>query len=782
MSLLHWKKHLKRINNYWIFPVLVIIGTVFLLLEPNILTGIVWFYFISRVLCTGNKWILGASLLCMSIVIISCLWTLRKEQLEKFPETRPMTGQLSVLPDQVKVDGDRLQLKGNIKIPKKEQRKIVAFYQLTSEHEMLKWQKVNQPLKINLSGEFETPLSKTNQNGFDYKSYLKKNGIYQTLSIEKIHKIQEKRPAFYALLAWLSSYRKKAIDYCDEIFLKETALHLKALVFGFKSNEFSQKDGMLANLGILHLFSLSGMHVTFFIGSFRYIFLRCGVTLERLFWLQLLFSIAYAGFTGFSISVVRALLQSMLVLSNQQFNGQLSALDCWSLTLILGLFFKPYLLFSVGGQLSYGLSFSILFVHPIVERIANRYLQMYCFSLLLNITIIPLVGLTFYEWQVMSSVYTFLLLPVFERFILPVLSIAFLSSFLIKATFLIEGLEIYFSVQQSIFEWLSQNSIFTIVTGSFSPILFLVMTVLMLLFLHMLLNQSKKVWVAGVGVFLLMCNKYISPNGTIAFIDVGQGDSIFIQMPFHQENVLIDTGGKFDFKKEKWATKTRQTSNANYSVIPYLKSKGVKYLDKVLISHGHIDHFGDLITINEQIPVRSIYFPVGTDKKRDFRHTLEYLKKRGTKCYPVLTGDSISDRVPFKILAPNQPGTGENKDSMVVYTKVAGRRFLFTGDLEKAGEKQLLEQFPLLKVDVLKVGHHGSKTSSDPSFIHSIESQESIISCGRKNRFDHPHKETIETLNQSKTRQFQTNKNGMIYYEWTPFTEMSPPKTILKED
>ncbi|MGM0216963.1 DNA internalization-related competence protein ComEC/Rec2 [Enterococcus sp. AZ126] len=780
MRLLQWKKHLKQINNYWIFPVLLTIGTVFLILEPSLLTGMVWFYLISRVLYTRNKMIIGVSFLCMFILTISCWQTLNREKQEKFVESIEMTGYLSVLPDKIKIDGDRLQLEGHFSTRKKQKQKIIAFYKITSEQEKQNWQEENLPLRMKLVGEFETPLPQTNLNGFDYRKYLKENGIYQTLSVSNIHKIERESPKWYDVLAFFSSFRKRAIDYCDNVFLKETALHLKTLIFGFKSNEFAKKESVLANLGILHLFSLSGMHVTFFVGSFRYLFLRCGITIEKLFWLQLLFSIVYAGLTGFSISVVRALLQSMISLSNREFKWRLSGLDCWSLSLIGGLIFQPYLLFSAGGQLSYGLSFFILYVHPILERISNQYIRMYCFSLLLNITMIPLIGLTFFEWQLTSSLFTFLLLPIFERAILPVLTISLLSSFLCKIQLLIDGLEIYFVIQQSIFEWFSRYSTFTLITGVFPPVLFLFMCLLLFSLLHMMYTRSKKAYLIGAGLLLMMNNKYFSPKGTIAFIDVGQGDSIFIQTPFHKENILIDTGGKIEFEKEKWAVKAKQSANADYSVIPYLKSKGVKYLDKVLISHGDMDHCGDLLAINEKIPIRSLYFPVGTENKLAFQQILEQLKLKGTKIYPILAGASISRSISLKILAPIVSGVGENKDSMVVYTKVSDRRFLFTGDLEKEGEQQLIRHFPTLKVDVLKVGHHGSKTSSDPLFIRKIGLEDGIISCGRNNRFNHPHTETVEVLNQEQITQFQTDKNGMIYYEWTPFSRMSPARTVME--
>ncbi|WP_239644550.1 ComEC/Rec2 family competence protein [Enterococcus crotali] len=119
---------------------------------------------------------------------------------------------------------------------------------------------------------------------------------------------------------------------------------------------------------------------------------------------------------------------------------------------------------------------------------------------------------------------------------------------------------------------------------------------------------------------------------------------------------------------------------------------------------------------------------------------------------------------------------------MVVYAKTANKSFLFTGDLEREGEKRLIEQYPGLKVDVLKAGHHGSKTSSDSLFIQKIDPENAVISCGRNNRFKHPHEETLTVLKQANIDIFQTNKNGMIYYEWTPFSNMSSAKIVMEED
>jgi competence protein ComEC len=772
---------LKAINNYWIFPVIAALGTAQLILKPGLLVGSLVLFIGFRIACTGIKPLMiisGTSILIMALL---CLIQIKKENEPRFHEERKTSGLLTILPDQVKIDGDQLQVEGDFYQSASQKQKVQAFYHFSSQAEQQHWQNLNGLIQVQILGTLELPLGQTNKHGFDYRQFLKEKGIHQTLTIEVMENPMTKMPRFYQVTQWLSLFRKRALAYCETIFLPETAIYLKALVFGYKANDYAQKADLLANLGIVHLFSLSGMHVAFFIGCFRYICLRCRLTIEQLFWLQLIASFIYAGMTGFSVSVVRALVYSMIRLANSQYKWKLSGLDCWALTLLLGLVLNPYLLFSIGGQLSYGLSFLILYVQPIIAKIHPRHLQMLCFSFLLNLVILPLIGLNFFEWQVLGSLFTFLLMPIFERFVLPLLSFSLICSLIYPWQVMIVGLEAYFNIQQQLFEWLNQHGTFTIVTGKFSAGVFLLAGGCVFLLLHYLNRGSKKFWFFFAGLFLLINNKFFNPIGTLAFIDVGQGDSIFIQAPFHRENILIDTGGKISFEKEVWAQKINSKSNAETSVIPYLKSQGVKYLDKVFISHGDADHCGDLGMINQKIPIRRLYYPEGTEHKPMFASLLYELQQSGTVCLPVLGGKTINGEIPLQLLAPLKPGVGANEDSMVIYAQVANKRCLFTGDLEKAGELELIRTYPSLQVELLKAGHHGSQTSTEPLFIKQIKPVEAIISCGRNNRFKHPHQITLQNLEKAQTAILRTDRQGMIYYEWSFFKRMSNAETVIKE-
>lgn len=733
-----------------------------------------------RILATRNKIVIYCCFLSLFLLLLSITHLRIKESRTRFDEQIAWRGNLFVKPDQLEVDGDLLKVEGTVQAKERNKQKIVAFYRIKTKEELKEMQAIDQLVIISVSGQMETPLPKTNLNGFDYQNYLKQKGIYQLLQIEKITAIKKENIHSMNLSSSLSVLRKKAINYCNNNFLTETAMYFNIFLFGFKANEFSQKQTVLASLGILHLFSLSGMHVTFFLNKFRFFLLKLNITKEKVFWIELLFCFLYAGMTGTSISVIRALCQSSIKLFNRRFDFGLSQLDCWSCTLLICLLFSPYLLFSAGAQLSFGLSFFILYVYPIVMRLKIVWIRKICFSLLLSLVTIPVIGLSFFEWQATGSVFTFLLIPFFEKILLPIIFLSFISSFLLFSSSYQEVLENFFTLLQTIFEWFNQNTVFRIVTGHFPPILFLLSFIVILLLLDSLLKKSKKALLIFMMLLLIMNQKYFLAKGILAFVDIGQGDSIFIQTPFHTENILIDTGGRMEIEKERWTIRKKTKTNAENSLIPFLKSRGVKKMDKVFITHGHQDHFGDILILNEKIPIKEVYYPKGTEHKRKFQMTIQELKKSGTKCYSTLANTALDTTIKVKILAPKTIGTGENNDSLVLFSQIAGKRILFTGDLESQGEQKLIKEFPDLAVDILKVGHHGSKTSSSAAFIQTIQPNEGIISCGRNNRFGHPNQETITTLEKNQVVIYQTKEHGMIYYEWTPLTSLSDAKIILK--
>ena len=151
-----------------------------------------------------------------------------------------------------------------------------------------------------------------------------------------------------------------------------------------------------------------------------------------------------------------------------------------------------------------------------------------------------------------------------------------------------------------------------------------------------------------------------------------------------------------------------------------------------------------------------------------------------TKIIELKAGDQVGQKIQFRVLSPNKLGKGANNDSLVLTSRIKGLQFLLMGDLEEEGEAQLLKNEPDLKADILKLGHHGSKTSSTAPFIKQVQPQHGIISCGVKNQFKHPNPEVLETLERYQVKIYRTDQQGMIRYEWRFFSHY-PKVVTLKE-
>ena len=681
-------------------------------------------------------------LILVGLLFLAALcFAFRIEQGKQEARNQEIPRVIQLLPDTIKVNGDALSFRAQ-----SGSRTFQVFYQLQTKEEQAYFKHLDHGLELRIKGELETPTKQRNFMGFDYQAYLKTQGIYHLL---KISQILDKRPAEPRdVIGLLSSWRRKALVWVYQHFPQPMSHYMTGLLFGFLDVEFEEMSQLYSNLGIIHLFALSGMQVAFFLDAFRRFFLRLGLKQEKVATLLYPFSILYAGMTGFSVSVVRSLIQKLL--AQLGFKG----MENMGMTLLLLLLFLPSSLLTAGGLLSCAYAFILTLTSSEEEKSGIR--KAVKESLVLTLGVLPFLIFFFGEYQPWSLPLTFVFSLLFDVLLLPGLSVVFLLSFLYPLTF-----------WNPFFIWMEKSM--EAIAGFTSPSLVFgqpsISFFLLLLFLLACLYEMRKVKKWRYLFLLLVCSLFALVKhpleNEITIIDIGQGDSILLR-DWRGKTILIDTGGKVDFgQKEAWRHR-RSTSNAERTLLPYLKSRGIEQIDHMVLTHTDTDHMGDLEVLAAKVKIKEINISKGSLKKDSF---VRLLKRLNLPVKTLEAGDQLSIfDGSAEVLYPVEVGDGSNNDSLVLYGHFYGWSFLFTGDLEEEGEKTLLARYPQLRVDVLKAGHHGSKGSSHPAFLRQIQAKIALISAGEKNRYQHPHQETLERFKELQMVIFRTDQQGAIRF------------------
>ena len=227
-------------------------------------------------------------------------------------------------------------------------------------------------------------------------------------------------------------------------------------------------------------------------------------------------------------------------------------------------------------------------------------------------------------------------------------------------------------------------------------------------------------------------------------IDVGEADSILIKYPYNQGNILVDTG--------------RNNYTMTNGIIPYLKSAGVRKIHHLIISHGDLDHIGGALSLINNYNVENIILNKGDYSELEIELINNFNDINITDDI-----DKIKLGNRYMYFLNNKVYNNENDNSNVIYFEYLKYKFLFMGDSSITTEKEILNKYNLFDIDVLKVGHHGSKTSSSKEFISEINPKYSIISVGKNNRYGHPNKEVLNNLDNSKI--YRTDKDGSIMFK-----------------
>lgn len=501
-------------------------------------------------------------------------------------------------------------------------------------------------------------------------------------------------------------------------------------------------------LGVIHLLSISGLHVALYCWLLESLCARLHMIEQESFVLILLVLLLGLFLSGFQPGFVRACLAFFFKKIGQFRKWGLQANDCLGLTLLCHLLLAPNLLLNLGAQLSYLLFWGLQLVKGRSKFAAGWWL---------NWLIAPLLLASFYNLNVLTSVFSLVLVPYFNFFVMP---LTFIGTLVRPLAALCDSLL-----------GISENFLAKLASGGFGVLNFGKLTwwqaliILLLTVWFLKAGQTKrKLALRLTCLAYVLCFMTINfPwQGQVTFIDVGQGDSILLTTPLKRHAYLIDTGGKLNFGQHK-----KTTPQTDYITLPFLKAQGIRQLDGVFLSHQDADHIGDLAPLLNKLPVKRLYFAQGLEENQSFQKRLAAVKQLPAM-RPLIAGDVIQDRdLTFRVVHPAKPGPGKNEDSLCLLVKAGPANWLFTGDLGQAGEKDLLKQ--KMQVDYLKLGHHGSKTASAPEFLRTLAPKQAFISAGVNNRYGHPHPETLATLHKLGLPAANTADCGMISWRYDHF-------------
>ncbi|OIK16619.1 DNA internalization-related competence protein ComEC/Rec2 [Bacillus sp. MUM 116] len=678
--------------------------------------------------------------------------------------------------DETKIDGDLLQV---VVKEKNYKEKLLLRYRFHSEAEKETIKKINFYGKVcKVSGELSKPSIAKNPNAFNYREYLTIKKIYWIVEVGS-NPLQACIPQKKSPLIFIKQLRFLGIHYLDTHFPPKIASLSAALIFGDRSLIDPELLANYQKTGIVHLLAISGLHVSLLIGMVYYLGIRSGFTRQFMTRLLLFLLPIYAILTGGSPSVIRSVLMIFLILLTVTWKSKLKLLpiDSISLAIILYLLFNPMVIFDIGFQLSFTVSFAIIISAQIIlKQYENSLAIMLATSIIAQFAALPLLLYHYFGASLISIAANMLYIPLFSFVFMPGLYVLFFIQIIFQATpaILITFFIKIITLSNQLIGYLSNFSIALIVPGR-PGILFLIIYIAVILVVFLVWESppyyKKILHIVLLTGFMMSFQtgwNWINPVGEVTMIDVGQGDSIFIHLPFGKGNYLIDTGGTVSFLQENWRKRKRPHEVGRDVVVPFLKGKGITKIDKLILTHGDMDHIGGTFSILKEIKVEQILMPSVKEPSETELEIIHEAKRKGISVIKVSkdmqwkNGEHL-----FYVLSPEKNFVGErNSGSVTIFAKIGGLTWFFGGDLDKEGEERVIRDYPKLTVDILKAGHHGSKTSSGEAFIQQIKPKVALISAGEKNRFGHPHKETMEILKKYHVLIYRTDHQGAITYHF----------------
>jgi competence protein ComEC len=677
-------------------------------------------------------------------------------------------GRVSSIPE---INGDRFV--AYLRLGKNES--VYAVYRIKSREEKQTLSRLTPGMICALRGTLTKPSTAGNFDAFDFRTYLRHKGIHWQLTVDQWATCHEGR---ISLMERIQQLRQRGIQTVDAKLAPPMSGLINALVFGSQSEMDGGLEEAYRNLGLIHLLAVSGLHVVVVIGLSHRLLIRVGLLKEHVQWLLFLIIIPlYAVLTGLSPSVVRASLMAEWLLFFRIARRAVPTVSALSFACLMQLAYDPGSLFDIGFELSYLITFAIIVSAPTVQkRVQNPLSKTFIITGIAQIAAFPIICYYFYSFSLLSFVLNLFYVPLISFVILPlaIVTVVLLILFPPCGLFVFGFLDMIMTPAHSLLLNCEHLLLFNLIIGR--PGAWGLVGISLCAFGLLILWEK---WSHPFSIFLPVafylvigfCHvaaQWINPYGSVTFLDVGQGDSILIRFPHRQGAMLIDTGGSLPIKKADWQKRTDPFDVGSDVVSQQIKALGISKIDWLVLTHSDWDHIGGLNGVIDHIRVANIVIGKAFQATNTEKKWFERAKNMGIHIVSVPAGAQWGTKNLYvKVLWPKTAISDSNNGSLVLLAKMGGVHFLFTGDLEKEGEAGLLQQIPNLHVDVLKVGHHGSRTSSSEAFIQAIHPKLAIISVGKNNRFGHPHKEVLAVFKKYHIPILRTDRDGAVRIVFT---------------
>lgn len=585
-----------------------------------------------------------------------------------------------------------------------------------------------------------------NKSSFKYDKYMLSKGILQEIVIKNVQYVGKEKSLIKNGIYKIKNYRKYLIDKITEKFPRNS-IFINSLVLGQTIEDINLKND-IKTLGIIQLFTISGMHINFLIESIDKLLKKFKLQQKYIDLLIIIFLPLYGLLCNMGVSVERVIQMkyleyyfkyeqeyTILEYFNMFGNIKGNKFQIWCIVFLVNVLLNPFNLYNVGFIFSYFVTFYLILNRDIFKIIRSSCKKNYYITTF----ILPLsINLNYkFNWLIFFSMYYYEYIVKY-MIIICMLTVVFLNVDLFSSM-----LNDFLSVLTLlIYELNTLNLKFVLNVGNISItglIVYYYFYYRQMEELYYLKNTSSKYMKIVILIIVIICMN-INFLGKVDIIDVGQGDSILIKYPLNGKTILIDTGDV----------------SAQEELINHLYSEGISKIDYLLITHNHMDHMGNVKSVIENFKIKNLVI-----NNYIYTSNYDYLKGEEFKKINIIKVDGIVNTPIGYIWCADEYFENENNNSLVLYTKLGKYKWLFMGDIEKEMEEYLISKYDL-DVDYIKLGHHGSKTSTTQEFLSETTPKEVFISSGRNNKYNHPSPSTIKKLKDNNIKYENTQTDGEI--------------------